>query len=36
VLDWTEDGIAYWAISDMATADLDKFAKLFRAASPDQ
>jgi anti-sigma factor RsiW len=36
VLDWTEDGIAYWAISDMASADLDKFARLFRAASPDQ
>jgi anti-sigma factor RsiW len=36
VLDWTEDGIAYWAISDMASSDLDKFAKLFRAASPDQ
>ena len=36
VLDWTEDGVAYWAISDMAVADLDKFATLFRAASPDQ
>jgi anti-sigma factor RsiW len=36
VLDWTDDGITYWAISDMGTADLDNFAKLFRAASPDQ
>ena len=36
VLDWTDDGVAYWAISDMAAADLDKFARLFRAASPDQ
>jgi anti-sigma factor RsiW len=36
VLDWTDDGVAYWAISDMAVADLDKFAGLFRAASPDQ
>ena len=36
VLDWTDDGVAYWAISDMAAADLDKFAGLFRAASPDQ
>jgi anti-sigma factor RsiW len=35
VLDWTDGGVAYWAISDMAVADLDKFVKLFRAASPD-
>jgi anti-sigma factor RsiW len=33
---WTEDGIAYWAVSDVAPADLDKFAELFRAMPPDQ
>jgi anti-sigma factor RsiW len=36
VLRWTDDGVAYWAISDMAAADLDRFAQLFRTASPDQ
>jgi len=34
VLSWTDDGIAYWAVSDLAAADLDTFAKAFRAASP--
>jgi anti-sigma factor RsiW len=33
---WTEDGIAYWAVSDVASADLDKFAELFRTTPPDQ
>jgi anti-sigma factor RsiW len=33
---WTEDGIAYWAVSDVASADLDKFAGLFRTTPPDQ
>jgi anti-sigma factor RsiW len=33
---WTEDGVAYWAVSDVASADLDKFAELFRATPPDQ
>jgi anti-sigma factor RsiW len=36
VLRWTEDGVAYWAISDMAAADLNKFAELFRTTPPDQ
>jgi anti-sigma factor RsiW len=36
VLRWTDDGVAYWAISDMAAADLDKFAQMFRSAAPDQ
>jgi len=34
VLSWTDDGVAYWAVSDLAAADLDTFAKTFRAASP--
>jgi anti-sigma factor RsiW len=34
VLTWTEDGLAYWAVSDLAAADLDAFAKEFRAATP--
>jgi anti-sigma factor RsiW len=33
---WTEDGVAYWAVSDVASADLDEFAELFRATPPDQ
>jgi anti-sigma factor RsiW len=33
---WTEDGVAYWAVSDVAAADLDKFSELFRNTPPDQ
>jgi anti-sigma factor RsiW len=33
---WIEDGVAYWAVSDVAAADLDKFAELFRTTPPDQ
>ena len=33
---WTEDGVAYWAVSDVASADLDKFAELFRTTPLDQ
>jgi anti-sigma factor RsiW len=33
---WVEDGVAYWAISDVAAADLDKFSELFRTTPPDQ
>jgi anti-sigma factor RsiW len=33
VVSWTENGIAYWAVSDVAAADLETFAKAFRAAS---
>jgi anti-sigma factor RsiW len=36
VLTWSEDGIAYWATSDLASSDLDTFAKAFRAASAQQ
>jgi anti-sigma factor RsiW len=34
LLSWTEDGIAYWAVSDVSPSDLDAFAKAFRAAGP--
>jgi anti-sigma factor RsiW len=34
ILTWTENGIAYWAVSDLAATDLDKFAAAFRAAGP--
>ena len=36
VLTWTENGLAYWTVSDLAAADLDTFAKAFRAASPER
>jgi anti-sigma factor RsiW len=35
VVGWGADGIAYWAVSDLGSADLDKFVQLFRAAPPD-
>jgi hypothetical protein len=33
---WVENGIEYWAISDVAAADLEMFAELFRTTPPDQ
>jgi len=36
VVRWTEGGVTYWAISDMAAADLRKFAQAFRTTPPDQ
>jgi anti-sigma factor RsiW len=33
---WVEDGVAYWAVSDVVAADLDKFSELFRTTPPDQ
>jgi anti-sigma factor RsiW len=33
---WIEDGVAYWAVSDIGSADLDKFAELFCTIAPDQ
>ena len=35
VVGWSADGIAYWAVSDLGPADLEKFARLFRDAAPD-
>jgi anti-sigma factor RsiW len=34
ILSWTDNGVAYWAISDLGAADLATFAKAFRAATP--
>jgi anti-sigma factor RsiW len=27
---WTENGVSYWAISDLALPQLEQFAQLFR------
>jgi len=34
IVSWTEDGLTYWAVSDLAAADLNTFAKAFRTAGP--
>jgi anti-sigma factor RsiW len=31
VVHWTENGVNYWAISDLAASKLEDFAHLFRA-----
>jgi anti-sigma factor RsiW len=36
VMLWHDQGVAYWAVSDLAGADLDEFARLFRTAPADQ
>jgi anti-sigma factor RsiW len=36
MLRWSEDGVSYWAISDLGSADLEKFVELFRTSPPDQ
>jgi hypothetical protein len=33
---WTEGEISYWAVSDVASADLGKFAELFSTTPPGQ
>jgi len=35
VLDWSDNSVHYWAVSDLGATDLDGFAKAFRAADPD-
>jgi anti-sigma factor RsiW len=32
VVSWSDDGVAYWAVSDLALGDLETFAKTFRTA----
>jgi anti-sigma factor RsiW len=32
VVHWIENGVSYWAISDVASKDLEEFARLFRAS----
>jgi anti-sigma factor RsiW len=34
IVSWTNGGLTYWAVSDVAPADLDSFAKDFRAVGP--
>jgi anti-sigma factor RsiW len=36
IVSWTDNGVAYWAVSDVAAADLEAFAKAFRAAEPER
>jgi anti-sigma factor RsiW len=36
VLSWTADGMTYWAVSDVAAADLEAFAKAFRDGTPER
>ena len=36
IVRWTQDGVAYWAVSDVAAGDLDKFAQLFQTAPPER
>jgi anti-sigma factor RsiW len=33
---WTEDGVAYWAVSDLAAPELEDFARLFRTTSAER
>jgi anti-sigma factor RsiW len=35
VLDWSDNDVRYWAVSDLGASDLDSFAKAFREAEPD-
>jgi len=34
IIHWTESGMAYWAVSSLSTAELEKFAQLVRQESP--
>jgi anti-sigma factor RsiW len=33
IVSWTDNGVTYWAVSDVAAADLNVFEKAFRAAA---
>jgi anti-sigma factor RsiW len=35
VLDWSDNGVRYWAVSDLGATDLESFAKAFREAAPE-
>ena len=35
IVSWSDGGVAYLAVSDVAAADLNAFAKAFRAATPE-
>jgi anti-sigma factor RsiW len=34
LVSWTDNGVTYWAVSNVAVADLNAFVKAFRAAAP--
>jgi anti-sigma factor RsiW len=36
ILRWTDDGVSYWAISDLGLPELTTFEQLFRSNAPDQ
>ena len=36
VVHWTENGVSYWAISDLAAPKLEDFARLFRTTRPNR
>jgi len=36
ILRWTDDGVSYWAISDLSLLELTTFEQLFRSNAPDQ
>jgi anti-sigma factor RsiW len=33
---WSEGGVAYWAVSDLAAGELDTLVTLFRTTPPEQ
>jgi anti-sigma factor RsiW len=35
VIEWSDNGVRYWAVSDLGAGDLESFAKAFREATPD-
>jgi anti-sigma factor RsiW len=35
LVEWSDNGIAYWAVSDLGAGDLDAFARAFRNATPE-
>jgi anti-sigma factor RsiW len=36
VIEWTEDGVTYWAVSDVVAHELAQFTELFRSTPTDQ
>jgi anti-sigma factor RsiW len=36
VIGWTDEGVSYWAVSDVGLPELEQFVKLFRAAPANQ
>jgi anti-sigma factor RsiW len=36
ILRWTDDGVSYWAISDLSLPELTTFEQLFRSNAPDR